>query len=331
MSTVKSINSMFYPDIADLVRKEVAVMTSQTKVANKCNVSVATISNMANGKWDSISDSLWRKVAVALGWRPDRWTTVETYNLRYVHSILRDAQERSMWLAISDMAGAGKSRGAQTYFEANRTTTYYLECDEWNKGEFVKRLARTLGISQIGCGTYYDLLDKIISEFAEKADQKPLIIFDQADKLRDAALRCLITLFNGLEDRAGVVIMGVGHLSKKMKRSAELQISGYDEILSRFGRVFLDLPGSPYADVAAICQANGVGDQATIKAIWKEVYDQDKTHATIGGKQYRVVKDLRRLKKVIQRELLNMTEKLEDEPDTEGMEAEAEPAEAVAA
>jgi plasmid maintenance system antidote protein VapI len=330
MSTVKSINSMFYPDICELLKKEVGVMESQSKVATKCGVSVATISNMVNGKWESISDSLWRKVAVSLGWRPDRWTTVETYNLRYVHGILADAQERSLWLAISDMAGAGKSRGAQTYFEQHRTTTYYLECDEWNKGEFIKRLARTLGISHLGCGTYYDLLDKIISEFAEKADQKPLIIFDQADKLRDAAVRCLITLFNGLEDRAGVVIMGVGHLSKKIRRSAELQVSGYDEILSRFGRVFLDLPGSPYADVAAICQANGLTDQPTIKMVWKEVYEQDKTFANIGGKQYRVVKDLRRLKKVIQRELLNMTEVQADELEDEPVDAE-QPAEAVAA
>jgi hypothetical protein len=304
MSTVKSINSVFYPDIAALVKAEVAHLGSQTKVANKCGISVATVSKIANDLWSDISDEMWRKIAVSLNWRPDRWATVETYNLRYVHTILRDAQERSLWLAISDMAGTGKSRGAQTYYEANRSNCYYLECDEWNKGEFVKRLARSLGINHLGCGTYYDLLDKIISDFAQKADNKPIIIFDQADKLRDAALRCLITLFNGLEDRAGVVIMGVGHLSKKMRRSAELQVSGYDEILSRFGRVFLDLPGTPRKDVEAICNANGIADKETINLIWSEVYGQDKGMTTIGGKQYRVVKDLRRLKKVIQRELL---------------------------
>jgi hypothetical protein len=326
-STIKNINSVFYPDIAELVRKEVEVMGSQTKVANKCGISIASISNMANGKWENISDDLWRKVAVGLGWKPDRWNTVDTYNLRYMHGILRDAQGRSLWLAVSEMAGAGKSAGARSYFEANRGTTFYLECDEWNKGEFIKRLARSLGISHLGCGTYYDLLDKIINEFAQKADSKPLIIIDQADKLRDAAMRTLITLFNGLEDRAGLVIMGVGHLSKKIRRSAELQVSGYDEIMSRFGRVFLPLPGSPYADVAAICKANGISDQATIKAIWKEVFEQDKATHQIGGKQYRVVKDLRRLKKVIQRELLDQTDAIAEQPE---QEADAE-VEAVAA
>lgn len=315
MSTAKfiAINPMFYSEIRDLVKDEIKRLGSQAKVAIKCDVSPATISLIVTDSWDGVREGMWRKVAASLDWRPQGWQVVETSNTRYLYSILADAQKSSLWLALSDIAGAGKTTGARSYAAQNRENTYYIECDEWNKGEFVKRFAKSLGISHIGCGSYYDLLDKIVVEFQQKAQDRPLIIVDQADKLRDAAFRCLIPLFNGLEDKAGCVIIGVGHLSKRIRRNAQLQTCGFDEIESRFGRRYINLPGNTRNDVAQICRGNGIDDNETIKRIWTEVWGDEKSRHAVGGREIPVVKDMRRLKRCVQRELLNLSEMPEPE------------------
>jgi len=330
MSTPININKMHFSQISDLARKECERLGSQSRLAVKCDVSDATISQIITGKFDQVRDGMWRKVAAVLDWRPDGWQIVETSNTRSVHQIMSDAKEQRLWLTVCDGAGAGKTSGAKTFVATNRENVYYLECDEWNKGEFVRRFARSLGISFLGCGTYYDLLDKIVRDFQQKSDERPLIILDQADKLRDAAFRCLIPLFNGLEDKAGMVVMGVGHIRKRIRRNVELQTCGFDEIESRFGRKYINLPGHTRTDVANICRGNGLEDPETIKRIWAEVWGEEKGRSSIEGREVNVIKDNRRLKRCIQREILMLSEASPPPPPREG-EAYAEALESVAA
>lgn len=324
MHTIK-VGRMHYQEIADLVRRELARLGTQQKVSVRCNVSAATINLILNNNWEGVRENMWRTVAAALDWRPKGWQVVETANTRLLHQVFSDAKEKSLWIAVSAPAGSSKTCSAKTFAALNRENVFYVECDEWSKGFFLKKFAQTLGISHMGCGTYYYLLEEIIAFFQKKTNERPLIILDQIDKLSDQAMRTLIPLFNGLEDKVGCVIMGVGHIKKRIRRNVENQNCGWDEIESRFGRTYLATPGATLTDVKSICAGNGLEDPATIKLIWEEIWAEEKAKNTIAGRDVKVIKDMRRLKRCIQRELLIMSE-TRHEPDAD---AAAIPAEAV--
>ena len=72
-------------EIIGLIEAEIARLGSQSKVANKCQVSEATISQMMAKKWDDTTDRIWSKVASALGYSSDDWELVQTTNYRIIN------------------------------------------------------------------------------------------------------------------------------------------------------------------------------------------------------------------------------------------------------
>ena len=67
-------------------------------------VSSGTISQMVNGNWENISDEMWRKVASQIGLEADKWNAVETQNYARLMQVLSDAQENTLWMAITGSA-----------------------------------------------------------------------------------------------------------------------------------------------------------------------------------------------------------------------------------
>ncbi len=146
---------------------------------------------------------------------------------------------------------------------------------------------------------------KVIDFFQQRAKYKPLLIIDEADKLRPAALRSLIPIYNELEEQLGMVIMGTDNLEKEVKRGVRFDKKGFDEIDSRFGRNFIHLVGATQKDVADICAANGITDTVLQTSIFKEC---EPRQIMVQNQPRTVVEDLRRVKRAVQRELLLMQE-----------------------
>lgn len=143
---------------------------------------------------------------------------------------------------------------------------------------------------------------KVIDFFAKRQSRKPLLIVDEADKLRPSALRWFITLYNELEDKMAVVIAGTENLEKTISKGVKYNKLGFDEISSRFGRKFINnLLGARKEDVELICRANGIDDKAMISKIFEEC---EPVNIVIQEQSIKVVEDLRRLKRVIKRELI---------------------------
>lgn len=307
VTAIKRISKMHYEGIVELINRETEKLGSASKVATKCAVSNATISNMVNGKWELVRPNMWATVATALDWRPAKaWVRVETNTMKLHHQVFADAKAESMWQIICDPAGMGKTTSAKTFAAREFQDTFYLECDEWTRGHFLKKLAQSLGIPTNTAHNYYELLEEITAFLKKKAatGSKVLVILDQADKLYDQAVRTLIPIFNDTEDKCAVVLIGVEHLRKRINRNVKNAQCGWDEVASRFGRKYIGAAGADRSDVANICHANGIEDAETIKLIWGELWDMEKARTTINGKDTRVIRDMRRLKRCIQRELL---------------------------
>lgn len=251
--------------IAEHLRNYVDRFDSQQRAANTLtNVSAATINHMINGKWELIREEMWRHVASQIDYSEDTWQVVDTVNYRLLTDLLQNAQSHSNVLAIVDSAGSGKTQTLKHYAAKNKRA-YLLRCSEyWNRKWFLLELLTAMG-KDSGGFTVAEMMREVV--IVLKAQDRPLIILDEADKLSDQVLYFFITLYNQLEDDCGIMLCATNYLSKRIKRGVANNKKGYTEIYSRMGRKFIQLKGVSSTDITKVCTANGISNRATIKQI----------------------------------------------------------------
>ncbi|MEO0337610.1 MAG: ATP-binding protein [Bacteroidota bacterium] len=285
-------------EIQKLVLKEKDRLGSGRAVATKCGVSEATISQIVNGKFDDLTDKMWRKVAAKLDYNATGWQIVQTTNIRTLYRLFQTSKDRSMWIAISQKAGNSKTTAGKAYAsEFHQNSVFFLQAREWGKREFLYNLTSMLGINNT-VSTCERMIIQIIEFFNQRREDNPLLIIDEADKLHADALRTLIPIFNDLEDQLGVVMMGTENLEKQFKLGLRHSKKGYDELWSRFGGKFIHLYGATKADVEAICNANEIYDKKKIQQIWKGCSPEQ---VQIAGQFMPMLTDLRQLKRAVQK------------------------------
>ena len=250
--------------IAARLKEYCEKMGSQNKAARSLNgISTATVSKMLTGQWDTISDELWRGVAAQIGHDTSAWQIVKTGAYRRMEFLMEQAKDESLVIAITGFAGCGKTEAIKSYAKG-RQNVYHLMCSEyWNRPTFINKLLRALG-KDVG-GSVSEQMDCIV-ETLNSADA-PLVILDEADKLRDQVLYFFIRLYNQLEGHCGIIMVATEYLKNRIERGVRLKKKGYEEIYSRIGRKFVQLQVINGEDIAAVCKANGVSDAKTIQDI----------------------------------------------------------------
>lgn len=244
----------------------VARYDSQNKAANTLQgVSSATISQILNNNWEKIADEMWRTVASQIGGK--QWQAVETRFYNLFTQLLSDAKEYSFVYAVTAEAGSGKTFTARQFTATNKNV-FHLVCNEgWRLQGFLYDMLRVLGLEVKKC--CYDnssMLAEVVMKL-KKLDT-PLVIFDEADKLHDSIYQTLITLYNQTEDYCGIVLCATPYLDKRITRGVQLQRRGYNELFSRIGRKFVNIPSNSKVDIKAICLANGIdGDDQIAEVI----------------------------------------------------------------
>ena len=245
---------------------------SQNKAAGSLEgISAGTLSSMLNGNWSRISDSMWTKVAEQV--KPTcsssatGWTIVETGAFQEISYAMQDAQEYMNVTWVVGEAGCGKTTTGRLYAESHKEAFYILCSEDMLKGEFVRTIARRLGIRSEGY-TVRELWQAIIDSIIQM--ERPLIIFDEADKLPESVFQYFISMYNNLEDRCGVVFLSTDYIKRRISNGLRYGRKGYKEIFSRIGRKYFDLEPTSAQDVYAICTANGITSREDIDKIIKE-------------------------------------------------------------
>jgi DNA transposition AAA+ family ATPase len=257
--------------IQKLVDQAVKAAGSQNKFAARHKVSGATVSNILAGKWDAIADTMWQRLASAVRYQGAEWQVASTANYKAVQGWCLMAQSEGMSLALSHDAGAGKTFALVQYAETHKHA-YYIQCAEyWTKKLFLANIYRALGKDPAQLTTP-ELADGIIETL--RAQDRPLLILDEVDKLRDPLLMFFIELYNRLDGVCGFFLSGAPYLALAWEKGAKRDKRGFREIYSRIGRRFLRMNKVSRKDVQLICNANGVQDEGHINAIWNEVETQ---------------------------------------------------------
>ena len=115
--------------------------------------------------------------------------------------------------------------------------------------------------------------------------QTPLIIFDEGDKLTDSVFSYFISIYNRLENKAGIVFLSTDYIKRRVENGLRYNKKGYKEINSRIGRKFFDINIATEQDIYASCQANGLTEPGEVKRVLREAQQGEY--------------DLRRVKQVV--------------------------------
>lgn len=278
---------------------------SQNKAAASLKgVSAATVSAIVNGKYDMIGDDMWRQVATQVGVVSDDWVIVDTTAFVEITTVLEDAQELRNVLWIVGEAGCGKTTAGKTYSREHREA-FYIQCsEELKRGDFLREIARVVGVKVGGGASISEMWHMIIDSLISM--DRPLLIFDEADKLTEQVFQYFVSMYNKLEEHAGIIFMSTDYICRRMENGLRYERKGYKEFYSRIGRKYFILDPAKTSDVAAICRANGVTDEKEIRKVLQE----SGTEVKVFGKKKREVEgvsveyDFRRVKKSVKRTLL---------------------------
>lgn len=273
--------------IAASLKAYVAKYPSQNKAAGSLkNTSVGTISNIVNGKYENISDKMFRDIAaqVSLLTRDNGWQIVETAAYQEINFALNDAQQWRNVTWIVGEAGCGKTTTAKLYAGEHREVFYVLCSEDMKKGDFVREIARIIGIKTDG-HNIREIWSLILDDVIQM--QAPLLIFDEADKLTEPVFHYFISLYNKLEDKCGIIFLSTDYIKKRVMNGLRYNKPGYKEFYSRMGRKYFELEETTAADVYSICMANGIQDKKKINEVIRDAETCDF--------------DLRRVKKSIHR------------------------------
>ena len=122
---------------------------SQNKAAaSLAGISAATFSALINGKYELISDEMFRRIDAQIGvQRNDEWVLCDTTLFRELSLTMRDAQDYANVAWAISPAGSGKTTTARAYAAANGNV-FMVSCSEdMRRGDFIRELARVIGIN----------------------------------------------------------------------------------------------------------------------------------------------------------------------------------------
>lgn len=257
-------------EIRDLAKAYVDRYPSQAKAATSLKgiISTGTLSTLLNGKYETISDEMFLRLRARVADTSNgEWQICETQMFCELTTLLEDAQEyQNVTWAIAP-AGSGKTTAARIY-AAQRENAFLVSCSEdMHRGDFIREMARTVGID-VADLSLRAALDRTI-KYLQTLD-RPLLIFDEGDKLSDAILYYFISIYNALEGHCGLFFISTHYIKRRMEIGLAYNKKGYDEIHSRICRKFVELTPTSEVEVAAVARANGIMDEKALRAVVKD-------------------------------------------------------------
>lgn len=247
--------------IREALQKYVSRYPSQNKAAASLSgISAGTLSTVLNGKYDTISDEMFINIASQVNSTREGWQVVETTTFREIEMQVRLAREERWMMWIVGASGCGKTTTA-TLLSKEQPETFYILCSEdMRKGDFLRALARVVGIRTEGIKGLLDLKKEICRQLVQMT--APLVVFDEADKLQENVFSYLLDIENHISGSCGIICLSTSYIKRRIELGLRYNKRGYAELNSRIGSKVFELEDTSYQDALCVCQHNGLQDRA---------------------------------------------------------------------
>ncbi|TZF81788.1 ATP-binding protein [Pedobacter sp. BS3] len=238
-------------DLANYVSK----IGSANKARVRLGVSGATISNILNGKWENMADSLWLGIHKQV--LQSDWIHSDTSVSKKLMRLYADAKENAEVRGATANAGRGKTHTAKLFVSEN-DNSFLVSCDQTMKiGDFLAEMLRAIGKQKAGLSNY-EALNFLCEELLGL--KNPFFIIDEFDKLKDIVKFLFISIYNRTEGCVSFFIQGAPYLKKSLDTLAKKDKQGAKEIIDRLNGKIIDLGDNTAADLAGIALINGIND-----------------------------------------------------------------------
>lgn len=115
-------------------------------------------------------------------------------------------------------AGIGKTTTAHDY-AAKHENVFVISCSEdMRRGDFIREMARVIGL-KLAQTSQREKLQAVTDEL--RVLDRPLLVFDEGDKLMDTVFYYFISIYNALEGRCGIIFLSTEYIKRRMSIGLE--------------------------------------------------------------------------------------------------------------
>lgn len=191
------------------------------------------------------------------------WQHFDLDNFELCMATFEDARLDGLPRAIDGRTGSGKTYAAMHFQGQFPQSVVLITCagDLSPKG-FIRELALALKLNPEG--TAYALRYRITR--ALYATDRPVLIVDEAENLKDPAWQSLKAMMDALIGVCGIVVIGANELEASMLKKANRLKNPFPQVYSRLklGGI-TPLLGLHRREVKSICTSTGIEDQQVIR------------------------------------------------------------------
>jgi energy-coupling factor transporter ATP-binding protein EcfA2 len=241
--------------IIEYLVRDYNITNSLRKMEKNTGVSSSYLSQMIQKGLDP-GDETWNKLASYYNLEINELKIVNTKNYINIQTLCDITREEKIIMAIIGNKGCGKTTALYDYAKNNPHNTIYIRAKKEHSKDFLFRLGEFFGWS-LGANRPQHVIDKIRERLLRM--NNALIIVDQASDLPPQALLYLREIY--LERRlsySGIIIAGVPCLDLNIKKWANMNKTGFVELLDRIQQPFIQLDLPSPGEVLAMCKANNI-------------------------------------------------------------------------
>lgn len=235
---------------------------SRADLAVKIGVSASVLSAIENGKENSVSEAMARKILAALS--PCMGDIIQTGDFVCLFKSCDFARKERAMIGIIGDTGTGKTTAMRAYAENSRNTYAVTFEKSMNPRRFFAALLREMGVSYEG--NINDMVNRIAGEI-NKAES-PLVIVDEAGKITHPIMLHLHDLREKTKGNCGVVLVGMPYFRTNLEKAANRGKEGAAEFLRRIN-IWARFDGLTPKEAKFAAETFGVTDEDEIKRLSK--------------------------------------------------------------
>ncbi len=211
---------------------------SDAKYAKSIGISSAVYSRLKSGEIDKLlSDSNWVEIGRKLNVSPNKikLKIARTSVYNEIENNINFCQTYKKAIIFIDECGIGKTRCTR-HIVRGLKNAFYVDCSQAKtKSQFIRYLAKTLGIDNTG--RLYDIKENI--KYYINLMENPFIALDDAGYLEVNVLIEIIEIWNATENSCGWMMIGDDSLENKINRGLNSKKVGFKALFSRFSDEFV--------------------------------------------------------------------------------------------